>query len=70
MQFTLVQFLLIFSCVVIPGAGPSYYYNTNYQKMAPVISHFQSNTLLILYKEHNKNGFVVYVIFVNFYIGW
>ena len=38
--------------------------------MAPVISHFQSNTLLILDKEHNKNGFVVGVVAVNFYIGW
>ena len=38
--------------------------------MALVIGHFQSNTLLIINKEHNKNGFVVDVIFVNFYIGW
>ena len=38
--------------------------------MAPVISHFLSNTLLILDKEYNKNGFVVVVVVVNFYIGW
>ena len=38
--------------------------------MAPVISHFLCNTLLILYKENNKNGFVVDVVVVNFYIGW
>ena len=38
--------------------------------MAAVISHFLCNTLLILYKEHNKNGFVVDVVVVNFYIGW
>ena len=40
------------------------------RKMAPVISHFLCNTLLILYKENNKNGFVVDVVVVNFYIGW
>ena len=38
--------------------------------MAPVISHFLCNTLLILDKEYNKNDFVVDVIFVNFYLGW
>ena len=38
--------------------------------MAAVSSHFLCNTLLILDKEHNKNGFVVGVVAVNFYIGW
>ena len=38
--------------------------------MPAVSSYFLCNTLLILYKEHNKNDFVVDVIFVNFYIGW
>ena len=37
--------------------------------MAPVISHFLCNTLLILDKEYNKNGFVVVVVVVNFYFG-
>ena len=37
--------------------------------MAPVISHFLCNTFLILDKEYNKNGFVVVVVVVNFYIG-
>ena len=37
--------------------------------MAPVISHFLCNTLLILDKEYNKNGFVVVVVVVNIYIG-
>ena len=38
--------------------------------MASVIIHFLCNTLLILDKEYNKNGFVVVVVVVNFYIGW
>ena len=37
--------------------------------MAPVISHFLCNSLLILDKEYNENGFVVVVVVVNFYIG-